>query len=231
MNQCFPTAFHWTLLSSGMNARWRQESFVSASLSCPSFKQTGNSKALQVCLGASAGVQLLSSRILTCRVVAFHPAQSNCEISISKTPRGWGELSPLAVQVLRLEFALQHPQRCETGWHPHVNPVLARQGQRDLCGSLTHTCTHRNSVGSVWIPQFTFLPPKFIQWLERTVGFPPSKKKRLIMLNFMAQVRMPLHSLVFGEGYGTFVWKVVRWSGHLLLSQQISSIQSSSCWP
>lgn len=49
-----------------MNARWRQESFVSATLSCPSFKQTGTSKPLQVYLGASAGAQLLSSYLQGC---------------------------------------------------------------------------------------------------------------------------------------------------------------------
>lgn len=132
MNRCFPTAFHWTLLSSGMNARWRQESFVSATVSCPSFKQTGTSKPLQVYLGASAGAQLLSSYLQGC---SFSSCPEQLWNQHFKDSSEGGESS------VHLQFALQHPQRCGTRWHPCVNPVLARQRQRQraLCGSLAHT--------------------------------------------------------------------------------------------
>lgn len=233
MNQCFPTAFRWTLLSSGMNARWRQESFVSASLSCPSFKQTGTSKPLQVCLGASAGVQLLSSRTSTCRVVAFHPAQSSCEISISKTPQRVGRAQSSCNTSVKTWACSPAPTEMWNKVAPTCKPSAGETGTE---GSLwlTDIYMHTQKVhGSVWIPQFTFLPPKFIQWLERTVGFPPSKKK-LIMLNFMAQVRKPLHSLVFVEdSLGRVMERLesgeVEWA--LCYCQQISSIRCSSCWP
>lgn len=204
MNRCFPTAFHWTLLSSGMNARWRQESFVSATVSCPSFKQTGTSKPLQVYLGASAGAQLLSSYLQGC---SFSSCPEQLWNQHFKDSSEGGESS------VHLQFALQHPQRCGTRWHPCVNPVLARQRQRQraLCGSLAHTHAHRDSTGSVWIPQSTLLPPEFIQCQE---------KKKMNYAELYAQVRKPQHSLVFVEdSLGRVMERLGsgEWSGHFIV--------------